>query len=52
MTPPPHAASCTVRLSCGVFADYRLRVVQVLRDYGMFERDEAPEDSRTVHDAA
>ncbi len=36
----------------GVFADYRLRVVSVLRDYGMFERDEAPGDSRTVHDAA
>ena len=36
----------------GVFADYRLRVVQVLRDYGTFERDEAPEDSRTVHDVA
>ena len=36
----------------GVFADYRLRVVSVLRDYGMFEREEAPGDSRTVHDAA
>jgi heme-degrading monooxygenase HmoA len=33
----------------GVFADYRLRVAQVLRDYGMQEREEAPEDSRTVH---
>jgi heme-degrading monooxygenase HmoA len=31
------------------FADYRLRVAQVLRDYGMNERDEAPTDSRTVH---
>ena len=29
-----------------VFADYRLRVCQVLRDYGMTERDEAPADSR------
>ena len=28
-----------------VFADYRLRVAQVLRDYGMFERDEAPPSS-------
>ena len=28
-----------------VFADYRLRVAQVVRDYGMAERDEAPEDS-------
>lgn len=34
----------------GVFADYRLRVVSVLRDYGMFDRDEAPQDSRAVHD--
>jgi heme-degrading monooxygenase HmoA len=26
----------------GVFADYRLRVADVIRDYGMFERDQAP----------
>lgn len=26
------------------FADYRLRVASVLRDYGMTERDEAPAD--------
>ena len=32
-----------------LFADYRLRVVQVLRDYGMSEREEAPEDSKSVH---
>jgi heme-degrading monooxygenase HmoA len=31
------------------FADYRLRVAQVLRDYGMGSRDEAPADSRRVH---
>ena len=30
----------------GVFADYRLRVAQVLRDYGMEDRAEAPADSR------
>ena len=29
-----------------VFADYRLRVAAVLRDYGMTRRDEAPADSR------
>jgi heme-degrading monooxygenase HmoA len=29
----------------GVFADYRLRVAGVLRDYGMQERAQAPEDS-------
>jgi heme-degrading monooxygenase HmoA len=34
----------------GVFADYRLRVASVLRDYGMSERDQAPADSRTTHD--
>lgn len=33
-----------------IFADYRLRVASVIRDYGMFERDEAPADSRDVHD--
>ena len=35
----------------GVFADYRLRVAAVLRDYGMTERTEAPADSRTRHRA-
>ena len=29
-----------------LFADYRLRVAQVLRDYGMEEREQAPADSR------
>ena len=29
-----------------MFSDYRLRVASVIRDYGMFERDEAPDDSR------
>ena len=33
----------------GIFATYRLRVAQVLRDYGMNERAEAPADSRRVH---
>jgi heme-degrading monooxygenase HmoA len=33
----------------GVFADYRLRVAGVVRDYGMGARDEAPADSRTAH---
>lgn len=33
----------------GVFADYRLRVASVVRDYGMRERAEAPEDSRDAH---
>ncbi len=34
----------------GVFSDYRLRVASVLRDYGMNERGEAPDDSRRIHD--
>lgn len=33
----------------GVFQNYRLRVAQVLRDYGMDQRDEAPADSRSRH---
>jgi heme-degrading monooxygenase HmoA len=33
----------------GVFADYRLRVAHVLRDYGMSERSDAPRDSREIH---
>lgn len=36
----------------GIFADYRLRVASVFRDYGMTERAQAPADSRAIHDAA
>ena len=32
-----------------VFADYRLRVAEVVRDYGMTNRAQAPADSRAVH---
>jgi heme-degrading monooxygenase HmoA len=32
-----------------MFADYRLRVAAVIRDYGKFERAQAPGDSRDVH---
>jgi heme-degrading monooxygenase HmoA len=32
-----------------VFADYRLRVAGVIRDYGMTDRAQAPQDSRTLH---
>ncbi|AMV70471.1 antibiotic biosynthesis monooxygenase [Desulfuromonas carbonis] len=32
----------------GIFADYRLRVAAVVRDYGMTERGEAPDDSRDL----
>jgi heme-degrading monooxygenase HmoA len=34
----------------GVFADYRLRVADVCRDYGMLHRDQAPGDSLLMHD--
>lgn len=34
----------------GIFADYRLRVAEVLRDYGMHDRrEQAPADSRARH---
>jgi heme-degrading monooxygenase HmoA len=35
----------------GIFADYRLRVAQVLRDYGMNDRAGAPQDSKAAHKA-
>lgn len=33
----------------GVFDTYRLRIASVVRDYGMFDRAQAPADSRAVH---
>lgn len=33
----------------GIFEDYRLRVANVTRDYGMYDRAEAPADSLKVH---
>jgi heme-degrading monooxygenase HmoA len=35
----------------GIFADYRLRIASVVRDYGLRARDEAPPDARAYHDA-
>jgi heme-degrading monooxygenase HmoA len=35
-----------------LFADYRLRVAHVIRDYSLGERSEAPADSRAAHDQA
>jgi heme-degrading monooxygenase HmoA len=32
-----------------LFADYRLRIAGVIRDYGLKERAEAPKDSRAVN---
>ena len=33
----------------GIFAEYRLRVAAVVRDYGLHDRAQAPADSRSVH---
>ncbi|MGH8855261.1 MAG: antibiotic biosynthesis monooxygenase family protein [Telluria sp.] len=33
----------------GVFRSYRLRVAEVVRDYGLHERSGAPPDARAVH---
>ncbi|HZS04083.1 MAG TPA: antibiotic biosynthesis monooxygenase [Blastocatellia bacterium] len=33
-----------------IFADYHLRIAGVIRDYGMFNREQAPPDSREFHD--
>ena len=33
----------------GIFSRYRLRIAAVMRDYGMTDRDAAPEDSRSFH---
>ena len=33
----------------GVFRNYRLRVASVLRDYGLSEREQAPQDSIGAH---
>jgi len=32
-----------------IFADYRLRIAGVVRDYGMFNREQAPPDSNAFH---
>lgn len=40
-------AQATGRAS--IFVDYRLRVVEVVRDYGKTDRTQAPVDSRTAH---
>jgi heme-degrading monooxygenase HmoA len=33
----------------GLFAEYRLKVAHVIRDYGMDDRTQVPDDSRAVH---
>ncbi len=34
----------------GIFSEYRLWIADVIREYGMHERDEAPDDSKAVHE--
>ena len=34
-----------------IFKDYRLRIAGVIRDYGLFDRQQAPPDSLSVHDS-
>jgi len=34
----------------GIFKDYHLRIANVVRDYGMFDRTETPKDSKGFHD--
>jgi heme-degrading monooxygenase HmoA len=45
----PHHRQTQAEGRAGVFADYRLRVAGTLRDYGMTERAQAPDDSQAVH---
>jgi heme-degrading monooxygenase HmoA len=33
----------------GIFKDYHLRIAHVIRDYGLFDRDQAPDDSKETH---
>lgn len=33
-----------------IFKDYHLRIASVVRDYGMFDRNETPKDSSGFHD--
>lgn len=33
-----------------IFKDYHLRIASVVRDYGMFDRNETPKDSNSFHD--
>lgn len=44
----PHRAAQALGRAA-YFANYRLRVASVIRDYGMNDRAQAPSDSRDVH---
>lgn len=45
----PHHRATQARGRRDIFQDYRLRVVSVMRDYGMNEREQAPTDSSIYH---
>ena len=45
---PAHRATQTAGRD-GIFDDYRLRVAEVIRDYGMTNREQAPLDSKDRH---
>jgi heme-degrading monooxygenase HmoA len=45
-----HHRATQSRGRSGVFSDYRLRVANVVRDYGLKDRAQAPADSRSAHD--
>ncbi len=47
---PSHRAT-QAKGRAGIFADYRLRIAGVARDYGMADRSQAPSDSRVAHRA-
>ncbi len=44
-----HHRSAQAKGRAGIFSDYRIRVASVIRDYGMFDRDEVPGDSLRAH---
>lgn len=45
----PHHRATQAKGRRSVFQNYRLRVVTVMRDYGMHEREQAPIDSSAYH---
>jgi heme-degrading monooxygenase HmoA len=45
----PHHRRTQALGRAGMLKDYRLRVVAVMRDYGMHDRAQAPEDSQEAH---
>ena len=47
-----HHRQSQIKGRSGIFSDYRLRVATVVRDYGLNDRDAAPDDSRELHDRA